>query len=91
MLSTQDLGVKVSVGLCRDSASISLAANLDALVVCEVDVFDKGVCVERVKVQGGERGEHGGRGGRGERRRRRWHRCCVRHVFPCGAAPHAHI
>ena len=73
MLSTQNLGVKVAVVLGRDSACIGLAANLDALIVCEIDMFYKRVGIERVEVKGGEGSEHGG-SGRCEWRRH-WHRC----------------
>ena len=39
MLSTQDLGVEITIVLSGDGASIGLYADLDTLVIGEVDVF----------------------------------------------------
>jgi len=48
MLSTQDLGVEITVVLSGEGVGIGLFTDLDTLVIGEVDVFCKRVCVERV-------------------------------------------
>jgi hypothetical protein len=68
VLSTQNLGVKVAVILGRDCVCIGLAANFDAPIVCEIDMFYEVVGIERVEVEGGEGREHGGSWGE--------NRCC---------------
>ena len=46
MLSTQDLGIEITVVLNWDGVDIGLSTDLDTLVIGEVDVFCKGVGVE---------------------------------------------
>ena len=41
MLSTQDLGAKVTSILRRDGPGISLSPNLDSLIVSQVYVFNE--------------------------------------------------
>lgn len=45
MLSTQNLGVKIAVVLCRYCPGIRLSTDFDALVGCEVDMFYERICV----------------------------------------------
>jgi hypothetical protein len=47
MRSTEDLRIKLPIVLRGDGACIYLSADLDTLMVCEIDVFDKKVGVER--------------------------------------------
>jgi hypothetical protein len=58
MLATYNLGIKIAVILSRDGPRIGLSTDLDKLVVCQVDMFYKGVCVEWVKAKSGEGGEY---------------------------------
>jgi hypothetical protein len=58
MLTTQNLGVKIAIILSRDGPCISLSSDLDTLVVGQVDMFYKRVCVEWVKVKSGEGSEN---------------------------------
>lgn len=55
MLSTQDLGVKVTVPLPGCGLCICLAANLDPLVVGEGDVFRDERVIEGIEVECGQR------------------------------------
>jgi hypothetical protein len=57
MLPTQNLGVKIPAILRRDGPRICLSSDLDLLVVGQVDMFDKGVCIEGLKVKSGEWGK----------------------------------
>jgi len=45
MLSTKDLGVKITVVL-GDGVGVALSTDLDTLVIGDVDVFYKGFSVE---------------------------------------------
>ena len=72
VLPAEHLGIKVAIAFCGDGLRVGLAADLDALVVDEGDVFgDEGV-IERVQVERrkGHGGVRGGEGGRHHGRRR---------------------
>ena len=58
VLSTENLRIKLPVFLHEDGACICLPANLDALVICEINVHHEGVGAERVDVQGQASGEY---------------------------------
>jgi len=55
MRSTEDLRIKLPIVLRGDGACIYLSADLDTLMVCEIDVFDKKVGVERKVISPGRR------------------------------------
>lgn len=58
MLTTQNLGVKIAIILNRNGPCINLSSDLDTLVVGQVDMFYKIVCVEWVKVKSVEGSEY---------------------------------
>jgi hypothetical protein len=58
VLSTENLIIKLPGFLHGDGACICLPANLDAVVIYEINVHREGVGAERVDVQGQASGEH---------------------------------
>ena len=51
MLPTENLGIEVAIALCWDSLRVGLAADLDALVVDERDVFGDERVVECLELE----------------------------------------
>ena len=72
MLPAENLGVEVAIALCWDRLRVGLAADLDALVVDERDVFGDKRVVEWVEIESrkGHGDVRGGEGGRHHGRRR---------------------
>lgn len=65
MLSTEHLGVEVPIPLGWDSLRVRLAANLDALLIYERNMFGDERVIEGVEVERGEGHRHGVRAGEG--------------------------
>ena len=40
-------------------ALLSLSSDLDSLIVSQVDIFEKRICIEGIKIEGRECGQHG--------------------------------